>query len=83
MPSLLPCRMPAWLAEVIDGRIASHFESWWLPSRIQRAIVLTDPARTRPARIGWASPSIWAITSPGLSLGGIPRFTSSCWTSSP
>jgi hypothetical protein len=26
---------PAWLAEVIDGRIASHRESLWLPSRIQ------------------------------------------------
>ena len=68
MPSLLPWRMPAWLADVIDGRIASHRESLWVPSRIQPPIVLTDPARTRPARIGWARPSIWMITRPGLSV---------------
>ena len=36
-------------------------------SRTQRAIVLTEPARIRPARIGWARPSIWMITRPGLS----------------
>ena len=35
MPSLLPWRMPAWLADVIDGRIASQRDSLWLPSRIQ------------------------------------------------
>ena len=68
MPSLLPWRIPAWLAEVIDGRIASQRESLWLPSRIQLAIVLTDPARTRAARIGWARPSIWMITRPGSSV---------------
>ncbi len=27
MPSLLPCRIPAWLAEVIDGRMASQRDS--------------------------------------------------------
>src|SRR6476619_6523709 len=37
MPSLLPCRIPAWLPEVIDGRIASHFDSLWLPSRTRLA----------------------------------------------
>ena len=47
MPSLLPCRMPAWLPDVIDGRIASQRDSLWLPSRTQLAIVLTDPARIR------------------------------------
>ena len=65
IPSLVPWRMPAWLADVIDGRSASHCERVWLPSRIQRDIVLTEPARIRPARIGWARPSIWTITSPG------------------
>ena len=38
MPSLVPCRMPAWLAEVIDGRIASQRDSLWLLSRIQLAM---------------------------------------------
>jgi len=52
MPSLLPWRMPAWLPDVIDGRIASQRDSLWLPSRTQLAIVFTDPARIRPARIG-------------------------------
>ena len=52
IPSLLPCRMPAWLAEVIDGSIASQRDSLWLRSRTQLAIVLTEPARMRPARIG-------------------------------
>ena len=59
---------PAWLPDVIDGRIASQRDSLWLPSRTQPAIVLTEPARIRPARIGWASPSIWMITRPGLSV---------------
>ena len=45
MPSLLPWRMPAWLADVIDGRIASQRDSLWLPSRTQLAMVLTEPAR--------------------------------------
>ncbi len=67
IPSLLPWRIPAWLADVIEGRIASQRDSLWVPSRTQLASVLTDPARIRPARIGWASPSIWMITSPGLS----------------
>ena len=74
MPSLLPCRIPAWLADVIDGRIASQRESLWLPSRIQLPITLTEPARTRPARIGCARPSIWTMTRPGLSLGAAARF---------
>ena len=73
IPSFVPWRIPAWLPEVIDGSIASHWESRWLPSRIQPAIVLTEPARTRAARIGWARPSIWMITSPGLSDFGADR----------
>ena len=83
IPSLLPCRMPAWLADVIDGRIASQRDSLWVPSRTQPAIVLTEPARIRPARIGCASPSIWRITRPGLSVWPVRRLTSSRWTSSP
>ena len=84
IPSLLPCRMPAWLAEVIDGRIASQRDSLWLPSRTQLAIVLTDPARIRPARIGWARPSIWMITRPGLvGVTGAEPLTIRCWTRRP
>ncbi len=83
MPSLLPWRIPAWLAEVIDGRMASQRESLWLPSRIQLPIVLTEPARTRPARIGWARPSIWMMTRPGLSVVSAARLAIMLETSRP
>ena len=83
MPSLLPWRMPAWLPDVIDGSIASQRDSLWLPSRTQLAIVLTDPARICAARIGWARPSIWMITRPGLSVWPVDRLTSKRWTRSP
>ena len=36
MPSLLPWRMPAWLAEVCDGSSASHESSRIARDRIQR-----------------------------------------------
>ena len=42
IPSFVPWRIPAWLPDVIEGSIASHWESRWLPSRIQPAIVLTE-----------------------------------------
>ena len=77
MPSLLPCRIPAWLADVIDGRIASQRERLVASgSRIQPPIVLTEPARIRAARIGWARPSIWMITRPGLSVVAAARLAS-------
>jgi len=47
------------------------------------AATIDDPARTRPARIGWARPSIWAITSPGRSVGATPCLSISCWMRSP
>src|SRR3954451_24322283 len=61
IPSLVPCRIPAWLAEVIDGRSGSHWDRTWLPLRIQPAMVLTDPALTRPARIGGGRPLICTL----------------------
>ncbi len=36
MPSLLPCRMPAWLAGVVEGSSASQWPSLCVPDRIQR-----------------------------------------------
>src|SRR4029079_11934363 len=83
IPSLLPWRIPAWLADVIDGRIASQRDSLWVPPRTQLARLFTEPARMRAARIGWASPSIWRITRPGESDWPVDRLTSSRWTSSP
>ena len=83
MPSLLPCRIPAWLADVIDGRIASQRSRRWVPLRTHPAMVLTEPARMRPARIGWARPSIWTITRPGWSDFGAARLSSRLWMSRP
>src|SRR3954469_8902939 len=83
IPSLLPWRMPAWLPDVIDGRIASQRDSLWVPARTRPAIVLTEPARIRPARMGCARPSIWMITRPGLSVWPPDRWTISRWTSVP
>src|SRR4026207_92073 len=83
MPSLLPCKMPAWLAEVIEGRMASQRESLCDPSRTHLARLFTEPARIRPARIGWASPSIWMITSPGLSVVGAEALISIRWLREP
>src|SRR5690349_19797448 len=42
MPSLLPWRIRAWLAEVIDGSSASQRDSVWVSLRSQRAMVLTE-----------------------------------------
>ena len=56
---------------------APSSDSVWLLLRIQLDIVLTEPARTRPARIGCARPSIWTITRPGLSDGVTLRFVMS------
>ena len=84
MPSLLPWRIPAWLAEVIEGRIASHRESLW--------VLFADPAAHRVDRAGadadwrgsgWASPSIWMITSPGLSVFSFVCLASRLETSRP
>ena len=83
MPSLLPWRIPAWLAEVIEGRIASHRESLCVRLRTHEPIVLTDPARMRAARIGCASPSIWMITSPGASVFSFVCFASRLETRRP
>ena len=43
IPSLLPCRIPAWLADVIDGRIASQRDSLWVPSRTRPAMRVDRP----------------------------------------
>ena len=84
MPSLLPWRMPAWLAEVIDGRIASQRDSLWLPSRTQLAIVLTDPARIRAGedRVGQAV-DLEDHEARLVACAARARLTSRRWTSSP
>ena len=54
MPSLLPWRIPAWLAEVIEGRIASHRESVCVPSRTQNGhgVDRARPDAGREDRVG-------------------------------
>ena len=68
MKPLLPCRMPAWLAEVCDGRRAVQRSSVIFSRGPSVARCGTRPARIWWARIGWARPSIWTMTTPGLSV---------------
>ncbi len=68
MPSFVPWRIPAWLAEVWDGSSTSHRVSRWVPVRIQRDIVGTRPAWSCCFRTSWLSPSTWTITRPGTSV---------------
>ena len=65
MPSLLPCRMPAWLAGVVEGSSASQWPSLWVPDRIQLDISGTRPARTEWLMTSWERPSTWMMTRPG------------------
>ena len=65
MPSLLPCRMPAWLAGVVEGSRASQWPSLCVPVRIQRDISGTRPARTEWLMTSWDRPSSWMTTRPG------------------
>ena len=84
MPSLLPCRMPAWLAEVIDGRIASQRDSLWLPSRTQLGHRV-DGAGAHPAgedRMG-EPVDLDDHEARLVGLGRVRRLTSRRWISSP
>lgn len=65
MPSLLPCRMPAWLALVWLGSRAFHSVRRWDPERSIFDITGARPAWSCCLRTSWLSPSIWMRTSPG------------------
>ena len=72
MPSLLPCRMPAWLAGVVEGSSASQWPSLCVPDRIQLDISGTRPARTEWLMTSWERPSTWMMTRPGWSVFVMP-----------
>src|SRR2546430_14256068 len=44
IPSLLPCRIPSWLADVIDGGCASPRDSRWGAVRIPLALLVSEAA---------------------------------------
>ena len=84
IPSLLPCRMPAWLADVIDGRIASQRDSLWLPSRTQPRHRV-DRAGPHPAgedRVG-EPVDLDDHEARLVRVGRCDRLTSRRWTSRP
>ena len=52
MPSMVPWRMPIWLAGVVAGSIGRHSVMWCVPSRSHRDSVGRVPARTHHSSTG-------------------------------
>ena len=52
MPSMVPCRIPIWLAGVVAGSLGRHSTERCVPLRIQRESVGTVPARTHQSSTG-------------------------------
>ena len=52
IPSMVPCRMPIWLAGVVAGSLGRHSAIWWVPLRTQRDSVGSVPARTHHSSTG-------------------------------
>ncbi len=66
-----PCRMPAWLVGVVDGIPVCHSMNRCEPERTHRLRVGRFPAVTAHRSSGADSPSIWMMTTPGPSNGGL------------
>ena len=73
MPSLLPCRIPAWLAGVVGGSIAAHGWRVDSPLRTSRPSTGTRPARIASRSTGRLSPSIWTTSRPGIGSVRVPE----------
>ena len=65
MSSLLPCRIPAWLAPVCEDRSVSHCLRIWVLSSIIDLTVGISPLSMASHSTSWASPSISTIIRPG------------------
>ncbi len=70
MPSLVPCRMPIWLAGVVAGSRGRHSAIWCEPLRTQRERVGRVPPFTPNSRTGNGTPSACTKTTPGTSASG-------------
>ena len=67
IPSVVPCRMPIWLAGVVAGMLGVHSTRRCEPDRTQRARVGRVPAMTPHCRTGYGTPSSCTNTTPGRS----------------
>ena len=70
MPSLLPCRIPPWLAGVVGGSMAIHGWSVASPLRTSRPSTGARPARIASWSTGRLRPSTWTTSSPGTGSFG-------------
>ena len=70
IPSMVPCRMPIWLAGVVAGSLGFHSAIRCEPVRIHRPRVGSVPARTPHSSTGNGTPSAWMKTMPGTSASG-------------
>ena len=65
--SMVPWRMPSWLAGVVQGSWGVHSRSTWSPEESQRRMVGTEPAAIAQRSTGKGRPSSWMKTMPSTS----------------
>ena len=65
--SMVPWRIPSWLAGVVQGSWGVHSRRTWSPEDSQRRMVGTEPAATAQRRTGNGRPSSWMKTTPSTS----------------
>ena len=75
MPSVVPCRIPIWLAGVVAGSVGVHSMNSWLPPRIHRDRVGRVPPMTPHWSTGKGTPSSCTNRMPVTSGSGtgLPR----------
>ena len=73
MPSMAPCRMPSWLAGVVQGSCGVHSSRPCVPSRSQRLMVGRFPACRAHRRTGIGTPSSWTKSTPSTSASASLR----------
>ena len=75
MPSVVPCRIPIWLAGVVAGSVGVHSMNSWLPLRIHRDSVGRVPPMTPHCSTGKGTPSSCTNRMPVTSgsATGLPR----------
>ena len=77
IPSVVPCRIPIWLAGVVAGSVGVHSMNWWLPSRIHRDRVGRVPPMTPHWRTGKGTPSSCTNRMP-VTSGSAHGLAASC-----
>jgi len=70
MPSVVPCRIPIWLAGVVAGSVGVHSMNSWLPPRIHRDNVGRVPPMIPHCSTGKGTPSSCTNSMPVTSGSG-------------